>query len=217
MVVLYCLRRMGSLHSPPLDAVTRDLILFCHRRNISFVPVHIPGKLNVVADQGSRQGPISTEWMLDPESFESICQEFPFFPTVDLFATRATSRLTCYVSPCPDPQAFHQDALDPFLDWNQFPLIYAFPPPGLMPFLFKRIVRFRGAMLLIVPLNLNSTWILILAFPGGSLSLPVCAFRDSCQADTGISSSAPFLPFTPLVLGVRALHLRFVSVMRFQF
>ena len=150
---------MGPFHSPPLDAATWVLILFCHRQNISFVPVHIPGKLNVVADQGSRQGPISTEWMLDPESFESICQEFPFFPTVDLFATRATSRLTCYVSPCPDPQAFHQDALDPFLDWNQFHSIYAFPPPGFMPFLIQRIVRFRGAMLLIAPLNLNSCWI----------------------------------------------------------
>ena len=59
-------------------------------------------------------------------------------------------------------------------------------------------------MLLIVPLNLNSTWILILAFPGGSLSLPVRAFRDSCQADPGISSSAsPFYLFAPFVLGVR--------------
>ena len=87
-----------------------------------------------------------------------------------------------------------------------------------MPFLFKRIVRFRGAMLLIVPLNLNSTWILILAFPGGSLSLPVCAFSDSCQTDPGISSSASFFTFLPrLFWELGALHLRFVSVIRSQF
>ena len=142
--------------------------------------------------------------MLDPWSFESICQEFPIFPTVVLFCLRATSRLSCFVSPCPDPQAFLSGCLGSLFGLkNFFPSIYAFPPPGLMLFLFKRIVRFRGAILLIVPLNLNSTWILILAFPGGSLSLPVCAFRDSCQADTGISSSASFLPFAPLVLGVR--------------
>ena len=35
-VALFCLRRMDSLHSPPLDKVTRQLILFCHQRNISF-------------------------------------------------------------------------------------------------------------------------------------------------------------------------------------
>ena len=54
----------------------------------------------------SRQGPTSTEWMLDPGSFESFCQELPIFPTVVLFCLRATSRLSCFVSPCPDPQAF---------------------------------------------------------------------------------------------------------------
>ena len=53
LVVLFCLRRMGFLHSPPLDKVTRELILFCHQRNISFVPFHISGKINVLADQGS--------------------------------------------------------------------------------------------------------------------------------------------------------------------
>ena len=113
---------MGPFHSPPLDAATWVWILFCHRQNISFVPVHIPGKLNVVADQGSRQGPTSTEWMLDPWSFESICQEFPIFPTVVLFCMRATSRLSCFVSPCPDPQAFYQDALDPFFGLKFFSL-----------------------------------------------------------------------------------------------
>ena len=61
MVTLFCLRRMGSLHSPPLDRVIQDLILFCHQRNISFVPVYIPGKLNVLADQGSCLEPLATE------------------------------------------------------------------------------------------------------------------------------------------------------------
>ena len=36
---LFCLKRMGSLHSPHLDSVTRELILFCNLRSISFVPV----------------------------------------------------------------------------------------------------------------------------------------------------------------------------------
>ena len=78
LVALFCLRRMGSLHSPPLDKVTRDLILFCHQRNISFVPAHIPGIQNVLAEQGSRLEPLSTEWMLDSELLESICLRILF-------------------------------------------------------------------------------------------------------------------------------------------
>ena len=166
---------MGPFHSPPLDAATWVLILFCHRQNISFVPVHIPGKLNVVADQGSRQGPTSTEWMLDPWSFESICQEFPIFPTVVLFCYEGHLQALLFCFSMSGSTGLLSGCLGSFFGLEFFPSIYAFPPPGLMLFPFKRIVRFRGAMLLIVPLNLNSTWILILAFPGGSLSLPVCA------------------------------------------
>ena len=162
MVVLFCLKRQSSLHSPRLNAVTRDLILFCHRKNISFVPVHIHGVLNVLADQGSRHLPVSTEWMLDPVSFESICREFSFTPQVDLFATRATCRFACYVSPCPDQEAFHQDALDPSFNWNQFQVIYAFPPPNLMPLIIPKILAFKGAMLLIAPLKLTHCWTLSL-------------------------------------------------------
>ena len=74
MVVLFCLQRMGSLHSPPLNQATQDLISLCHQIKISFEHVHISGKLNDHADQGSRQEPLSTEWMLDPELFAAICR-----------------------------------------------------------------------------------------------------------------------------------------------
>ena len=114
MVALFCLRRLGSLHSPPLDRVTRQLILFCHQRNISFVPVHIQGKMNVLADQGSRLEPLATEWMLDPDLFGSICQRIFPFPQVDLFASRATARLSYYISPCADPEAYRVDDMDRF-------------------------------------------------------------------------------------------------------
>ena len=53
LVALFCLRRMGSLHPPPLDKVTKDVVFFCKDRNISFIPYHIPGNRNILADQGS--------------------------------------------------------------------------------------------------------------------------------------------------------------------
>ena len=88
---------MGSLHSPPLDKVTREVVLFGLQRNISFVPFHIPGNRNILADQGSSLEPLGPEWMFDPDLFAALCQRILPFPQVDLFATRVTARLPCYI------------------------------------------------------------------------------------------------------------------------
>ena len=162
----------GSFHSPPLDmgfdfvlSSTEHFLCSCpHPRQAecgcrSGFPVRvplppsgcrIPGPLNLFAKnfQFPDSGPLLLEGHLQA-----------------LLFCFSMSGSTGLLSGC----------LGSFFGLEFFPSIYAFPPPGLMLFPFKRIVRFRGAMLLIVPLNLNSTWILILAFPGGSLSLPVCA------------------------------------------
>ena len=157
-VCLFCLRRMGSLHSPPLDEVTREVVVFCAERNISFIPYHIPGWRNVLADQGSRMEPLATEWMLDAGVFDSLCDRLSPFPQVDMFATRVTARLPCYVSVCQYPEAFHVNALAHDFNWNCFTSIYAFPPPFLLPRIIDRVVGFRGSMLLIAPLNLTEVW-----------------------------------------------------------
>ena len=192
----------GSFLSPPLDATSWVFILFCYRQNISFVPVHIPGKLNVVADQG----PSSTEWMLDPWSFESFCQEFPIFPTVVLFCLRATSRLSYSVFSRAGSTGLFRMPWIPFFGLNKFfPSFYAFPPPGLLPFPFKGIVRFRGAMPLLVPLTLNNIWILILAF---SRRITFYWYSDYslCEIIAPVEWSlldSIFKTYAPLVLGVR--------------
>ena len=158
MVALFCLKRMGSLHSAEISATIRHLLLLCQERNIIFVPVHISGCLNVLADQASRSGPIQTEWCLDPDTFDWIFQECPCSPQVDLFATRANFRFARYVSPCPDPGAFAQDALKEEFDWNQFQCIYAFPPPSMMPHIIDKICSFKGTMVLIAP-ALSEPWL----------------------------------------------------------
>jgi len=158
MVALFCLKRMGSLHSAGISATIKHLLLLCQERNIIFVPVHISGCLNVLADQASRSGPIQTEWCLDPDTFDWIFQECPCSPQVDLFATRANFRFARYVSPCPDPGAFAQDALKKDFDWNQFQCIYAFPPPAMMPLIMDKICSFQGTMVLIAP-ALSEPWL----------------------------------------------------------
>ena len=60
-VALFCMRRMGSIRSGDLNDLSRRLLLSCRVLGITLVPVHIKGILNVLADQGSRDGPIPTE------------------------------------------------------------------------------------------------------------------------------------------------------------
>ena len=147
---------MGSLHSSPLDNVTREVVLFCTERNISFIPYHIPGKCNVLADQGFRMEPLGTEWMLDAGVFDSLCHLFSPFLQVDLFATRVTARLPRYVSVCKDSEAFWVDALAPSFNWNRFSSIYAFPPTILLPDIISRVVGYRGTMMPTAPLDLSA-------------------------------------------------------------
>ena len=90
MTALACIRRQGSAHSPALLDLASSLLILCHRHNITLIPSHIQGVLNVLADAGSRKGPISTEWSLDPRSFKEICHLWGR-PQVDLFTTTPNS------------------------------------------------------------------------------------------------------------------------------
>merc|ERR1739842_55119 len=97
------------------NSVCRDFLSLCHEYKILFVVRHIEGPLNVLADKGSRTGPISSETMLDQDSLLSTWSQWNLFPWLDVFASRETSRCCSYVSPCPDPKAFAIDASMPML------------------------------------------------------------------------------------------------------
>ena len=81
------------------------------------------------------------------------------FPQVDLFATRVTARLPCYVSVCEDSEAIQVDALAHTFNWNRFSSIYAFPPTILLLDIISRVVGYRGTMMLIAPLDLSAVWL----------------------------------------------------------
>ena len=59
------LRNMGGTHSRDCNHITRETILWCKERGISFTITHLPGKLNVEADKASREIHDDTEWSLD--------------------------------------------------------------------------------------------------------------------------------------------------------
>ena len=68
------------------------------------------------------------EWSLHQEVFNRLCQTW-HSPQVDMFATRYNCKLTKYVSPVPDPNAWAVDALA--VSWEDLDM-YAFPPVSLL-------------------------------------------------------------------------------------
>ena len=120
-----CLRRQGSLRSEPLMSLTREILEFCFNHSIRIVTKHLPGRLNVLADQASRVEPVSTEWSLDDSTFGWLSREYGPFQ-VDLFATHLNAKLDAYVSPCPDKQACGINAFSLF--WDRWDRVYLFPP-----------------------------------------------------------------------------------------
>ena len=159
-VALSCIHQQGSKNFHDLYNLYKELLVFCRDHQISLVPVHIKGVLNVLADQGSRYGPISTEWSLDQQSFSWICRHFRIVPEVDLFATRVNSKLPSFISPCPDEMALAWDAR--FLNWNRFGSLYVFPPLNLLPDAVMRLERFRGSGFVIAPMWRTRDWFPIL-------------------------------------------------------
>ena len=76
--------------------------------------------MNVLADQVSRLEPLASEWILDPTLFEFSCLRIFPFSQVDLVAAGATARLSYYISPCADPEAYRVDAVDRSFIGNRF-------------------------------------------------------------------------------------------------
>ena len=111
-----CIQRQGTLRSESLQALTRDILLFCQVNSIVPVPKHLSGCLNVLADSGSRDVPSQTEWSLDEDTFRCLEAEYGPFQ-VDLFATRFNNKVPTFVSPFPDSQAVEVNAFS--IRWDR--------------------------------------------------------------------------------------------------
>jgi len=145
-VVAY-INKQGGTRSWELCALLWRLLVWCRQKNIVLTARHIPGCLNVIADQLSRKGQaLHTEWSLHPDIFRQICQQWGT-PMIDLFATRFNNKLPLFVSPVPDPMCLEVDALS--MDWaGKF--LYAFPPTGVIPQVMNKLQSSRDCKLLLI-------------------------------------------------------------------
>ena len=134
---------------------------------------HIPGSLNVIADNLSRKGQtLPSEWTLHRDIVRDVFAQWDT-PNVDLFATRFNSQCPAFVSPAPDPLALDVDALS--ISWEGLNA-YAFPPQQILTRVLNKVKETRClSLILIAPRWPKQLWfplLLQLADPN-PLKLPV--------------------------------------------
>ena len=151
------INKLGGTRSWDMFALTWHLFAFCRKNKVVLTARHVPGVMNLVADQLSRsQQTLHTEWSLNPKIFSWLSQ-IDFQPQIDLFATRFNHKLPQYVSPVPDPKALAVDALE--MNWSGLHL-YSFPPTALCPLVVKKLINSQSCrMLLVAPLWETKEWL----------------------------------------------------------
>ena len=151
------IRNVGGIRSKSLNDLAIKVHKLALRMNTTLLPVFIPGSRNVSADALSRRGQIQeSEWTLDQTVLDSVFQSWGQ-PWLDLFATKHNRRLSQFVCPFLDEQAYDVDALA--LSWKDLGLVYAFPPPKSIPEVIRKFSNSSGTqMILIAPLRVSSSW-----------------------------------------------------------
>ena len=145
-VVAY-INRQGGTRSRSLWLETRPLIQLAIAQGWLLRAKHIPGRLNVIADQLSRDGQVlPTEWSLQQEVADWVFQSWGR-PLLDLFATRYNNKLPTFVSPVPDKQALETDALS--MDWEGL-WAYAYPPHQILPQVMQKFRQTKKCKLILI-------------------------------------------------------------------
>ena len=143
-----CINKFGTCRSRVLDKTTQDIWDCSIQNNIWLSATHIPGKLNVEADEESRKMEIHTEWKLNENLFQEICYFLKFSPDIDLFASRLNTQLPKFISYRPDPQCL---AVNAFLfSWKNYKF-YCFPPFAVISRILQKIVQDSAKGIIVVP------------------------------------------------------------------
>lgn len=152
--VVWYVKKEGGTKSADLCLLVWKVLHWCDEHNINLIVRHLPGRLNVIADQLSRKS-VHTEWSLHPAVFKALVKTVEYPPMIDLFATSMNNKLPSYFSPIPDPMAMGIDALSQ--SWKGV-IGYAFPPMPILPLVLKKIRKEECVIILIAPLWPKRSW-----------------------------------------------------------
>ena len=149
------IRNQGGTHSRQLHRQTALLLSWADNHSVHLLPRHIPGRLNVLADQLSRRHQVlNTEWTLAQPVLTHLWHLWGR-PHVDMFATANNARLPVFVSPLPDPQAWRVDAFS--FPWENLDM-YLYPPTQLIGEVLHRIQLVSCRAILIAPAWPTQYW-----------------------------------------------------------
>ena len=142
----------GKSHE--LDALAREIWLWCIDKNIHISAAFLPGAQNGEADELSRVFNDDLEWSLKSEVFDQITLHYPDM-AVDLFASRLNSKLDKYISLRPDPNALAVDAFS--YNWTD-KLFYMYPPFSLMAKVLQKMVLDSTEAVVVAPIWPTQAW-----------------------------------------------------------
>ena len=139
---------MGSSKSSILDYHIKMIWEWILASNNWISASHIPGILNVEADEESRKNDSKMEWKLNTNEFNYIVKQLQFKPCFDLFASRINSQLPRFAAYRPDPEAEVIDAFS--ISWKEL-YFYAFPPFNCVDRVLQKIVKDGATGIVVVP------------------------------------------------------------------
>ena len=136
LVVIY-IRNQGGTRSRILTGMMRELLNWSQRDRVILSARHIPGLLNMRADELSRAAQLlPSEWSLNPLVSDHLWRVWSH-PLIDLFVTRDDHRLSLFFfSSMKDDRAARSDALSQ--RWDNL-LLYGYPPFSLMSSVLKKL------------------------------------------------------------------------------
>lgn len=140
--------------SSPCNNLPKSVWMCCLENDIRLIACHLPGVLNVEADQGFRQFYGRTEWQLHLGIF-SKSTDILGTPKIDMFVCRLDKQLPQYVSWKPDPGACHVGAFS-FSSNGKF--LYIFPPCSLLSRCLQKVGNDQTLALLVVPVWPTQVW-----------------------------------------------------------
>ena len=138
----------GGTTSLKLCKLAITMWTWCTSQNITLTVEHLPGHLNVTADQESWLVRNCCDWMLNPHVFQKI-QESTGPLEVDLFASRLTRQLPRFYSWRADPEAAATDAF--MQDWSHL-RGFVNPPWCLISRCLSKVIAEGARIVLVTPL-----------------------------------------------------------------
>ena len=140
------IRRQGGTRSLSLSKEACLLWEQAVSNNITLLTPHwLSSKDNAEADFLARNRLSQWEFRLRQDLFLQILETFQIWPTLDAFASKATTKMPRYMTWYPDQGAVARDAL--LQEWD--PVTYLFPPVPLMLKVLQR-VRDQGIRAVLV-------------------------------------------------------------------